>query len=367
MRAESNLERTERLISHLGAGILLVDHDRLIVQCGAVAAELLGQEPADLRGQPLDRVLADDASLSIRVVAATLMRGRALTWRPKNREGALRAQSHTDGSRAYIVVDDISERMRRAEELNTLHFALEKFRESMTDEGSLLAKAHDLRNLLTVLGLEAERFARDGAEVGSLLAMTEEAITLAHALAPPDAMRVEAKTIDAHAYLENAVASLRGCAGPECSLEVELDASDPVIPVSSSRLRSVLLNLVVNARRAGAHSIVIGTRDDEGGGVCIRGFTIPKGRYLALWVRDDASGMTPDVAEQAFDLRFTTHPEGTGVGLARVQRIAQDARGAVVLQTEPGRGTEITLYLPMPARPRGATGGSGAASSGSIA
>lgn len=346
-RPESNLERIERLVSHLGAGLVLVDRDRLIVQCGKLAAELLDQEPAALRGQPIDRVLAEGASLSNRVVAATLMRGRALTWRSSNGERTLRAQCQPEGDRFFVVVDDISERMRRAEELNALHFALEQFRESVTDEESLVAKSHDLRNLLTVLGLEAERFARAGVQVGSLLAMTEEAITLAHTLAPPDAMRVESKSIDVHAYLDSAMPSLRGCAGPDCSFEIASDARDSVVAVSPARLRSVLLNLVVNARRAGAQSIVVGTRNDEGGAICVRGFTIPKGRYLALWVRDDGSGMSPDVAAQAFDMRFTTHPKGTGVGLARVQRIAQDARGAVVMHTAAGRGTEIALYFPI--------------------
>ena len=75
------------------------------------------------------------------------------------------------------------------------------------------------------------------------------------------------------------------------------------------------------------------------------------GWYVRVSVADDGAGMTPDVARRAILPYFSTKPEGqgTGLGLATVHGLARAARGDLRINTEPGTGTTVSVYLPAPA------------------
>lgn len=76
------------------------------------------------------------------------------------------------------------------------------------------------------------------------------------------------------------------------------------------------------------------------------------GRYVRLRVSDTGVGMTEEVAARAFDPFFTTKPtgRGTGLGLATVQGVMAQMRGAVGLDSRPGEGTSVILHLPVSER-----------------
>lgn len=69
---------------------------------------------------------------------------------------------------------------------------------------------------------------------------------------------------------------------------------------------------------------------------------------LALTVKDNGPGIAPDHVGKLFHIQFTTKPggQGTGLGLSIVKRLVELAQGAIRLQTEPGRGSLFTVYLP---------------------
>jgi len=72
------------------------------------------------------------------------------------------------------------------------------------------------------------------------------------------------------------------------------------------------------------------------------------GHYVSLSVIDSGCGMTPKVLAAAFEPFFTTKPigQGTGLGLSMIYGFARQAGGHVQIRSEPGQGTEVTLYLP---------------------
>lgn len=131
----------------------------------------------------------------------------------------------------------------------------------------------------------------------------------------------------------------------------------------------VLLNLIVNAFQCSPHPHKVEVR----GEVLSRPLDLsqfkdtPQTRFLnmegfentppllAMQVRDNGPGMTPDVLSRIFDPWFTTKErhQGTGLGLNIVQRLVRAARGAVHVHSVPGQGTTFTVYFPAVRLPAG--------------
>lgn len=107
------------------------------------------------------------------------------------------------------------------------------------------------------------------------------------------------------------------------------------------QLSQMLLNLILNAYQAieaegGTLTVTTGAEGDE---ICFR-------------IADTGPGIDPAVRKDIFEPFFTTKErgKGTGLGLAIVQQVAQEHHGKVCVDSEPGRGTTMTVRLPMPAR-----------------
>ncbi len=76
---------------------------------------------------------------------------------------------------------------------------------------------------------------------------------------------------------------------------------------------------------------------------------LPPGRYLAIAVADTGSGMSPDVVSRAIEPFFTTKPEGqaSGLGLSLAYDVVKQAHGQIKIESAPGKGTVVTLILPL--------------------
>ena len=76
---------------------------------------------------------------------------------------------------------------------------------------------------------------------------------------------------------------------------------------------------------------------------------LPIGHYAMLAIQDTGTGMPPDVAQRVFEPFFTTKTggAGSGLGLSMVYGFAKQSGGAVTIASEAGRGTTVTLYLPL--------------------
>jgi signal transduction histidine kinase len=132
----------------------------------------------------------------------------------------------------------------------------------------------------------------------------------------------------------------------DSSVRVTVTSAGPVSRVfmDAAQLERALLNLVLNARdampeggelRIGLEDAVVDDEDGEGA------------TYVAVSVSDTGIGMDEETRCNAFKPFFTTKGDsGTGLGLAIVDRIIGRAGGKVRVDTEPGRGTKVTLYLP---------------------
>jgi len=122
------------------------------------------------------------------------------------------------------------------------------------------------------------------------------------------------------------------------------------VRVDPGQLEQVLVNLVVNASDAMTHGgrVEVSTSRRSPHETTLHP-EIPSGRWAVVTVKDDGSGIAPEVLEHIFEPFFTTKKlgQGTGLGLAMVYGIVQRAGGYVAIETEVGRGSTFLVFLPL--------------------
>jgi signal transduction histidine kinase len=138
-------------------------------------------------------------------------------------------------------------------------------------------------------------------------------------------------------------------------LDSGLDPGSERVLADPAQLRQILMNLVLNARDAMPHggTITLSTRAAEfpseaSSGVSSKAEPGSARRAVALAVKDNGCGMDEETRARLFEPFFTTkNPgEGTGLGLAMVERIVSEAGGRIEVESEPGRGTSIEVFFP---------------------
>ena len=225
--------------------------------------------------------------------------------------------------------------------------------------------AHDFNNLLASISgnLELMRIRTDQGRTAEIIRYIEVAMTsvnrataLTHRLlAFSRRQTLDPKPTDVNRLLGDMEELFRRTAGPGVEIEIKL-ASDlwPAL-CDPNQLENALLNLVINARDAmpdGGHLLIEtansvfpdwrGISQGEPPG------KVPAGEYMGFFVTDTGVGMSPDVIARAFDPFFTTKPtgQGTGLGLSMIYGFVQQSGGYVLLSSEEGRGTMVSIYLP---------------------
>jgi len=120
--------------------------------------------------------------------------------------------------------------------------------------------------------------------------------------------------------------------------------------VDPNQLENALLNLCINARDAmpdgGSLRITTANRHLDAAEAAL--LELPPGAFVTLCVQDTGTGMTPEVMARAFDPFFTTKPvgAGTGLGLSMIYGFARQSGGQAHIESAPGQGTRICLFLP---------------------
>jgi two-component system sensor histidine kinase HydH len=141
--------------------------------------------------------------------------------------------------------------------------------------------------------------------------------------------------VDVNAAVESLTMHLRLGAPARCAITTALDPTLPLVPLDRDMLATIVDNLVRNAIDACA----------DGGRIVVR--TARSNGTLLLQVEDDGSGMDAPTAERAFDDFFTTKAAGSGLGLAFVRRLTIALGGRASLQSLPGKGTTVSIHIPL--------------------
>ncbi len=216
--------------------------------------------------------------------------------------------------------------------------------------------AHDFNNLLTVVLGNVRQLAKGGVDptVRRRLAMMEQAAErganlTAQLLAFSRRQKLDIEVVDLNRTVASMRDLLQSTMGGQVRLRTDLQSGLWGAMIDPTQIELVILNLAINARDAmevgGALTVSTAnvTLDAPG-----RPEEPPAGDYVMVAVSDTGSGMPPDVLAKVFEPFFTTKAvgKGSGLGLSQVFGLAKQAGGGVSIDTEPGKGTTVKVYLP---------------------
>jgi len=279
-----------------------------------------------------------------------------------------RKQAETESDRAEVLEQAVAERTRELKDANEALRSEAEERmaaeaqlrqvQKMEAVGQLTGGiAHDFNNMLAVVvgGVDLARRRLNGPrrEVLNHLNNAMEGATRAAALtrrllAFARSEPLLPERVDPAELVSGMSDLLDRTLGERIQVQVDLDPDTWATYVDPHQLENAIVNLAVNARDAmdgiGTVRVTIGNvhlQSNEVGD--IRG-----GDYVKVSVIDSGTGMTQEVIDRAFEPFFTTKPvgKGTGLGLSQIFGFAHQSGGEVGIESELGRGTAVSIYLP---------------------
>ncbi|WP_239141319.1 hybrid sensor histidine kinase/response regulator [Actinoplanes campanulatus] len=354
--------------------IVVVNLDGTVRKWNAGAERLYGYRAAEMVGERFSRVLpperlphygrslADLAAGEHMIVdEAPRIRSDGTAFLVSIAAAPIRDESGEVIALAATERDITAQRQRETEERQALERTARAAR--MESLGQLAGGvAHDFNNLLAIIlnyaDFLTEEVTADGRrDLDRIRDAADRARSLTSQLllfAKREPTQVE--NVDLNEVVSSSGELLSRSIGTNIRLVCRTHDQPLPVRANRGRLDQILLNLVINARDAmpDGGMIVVGT--DE----------TPDGR-ARLSVTDTGCGMTAEVRDRLFEPFFTTKPadQGTGLGLATVYGIVEDAGGRIGVESSPGAGTTFTIELPRADGPApGAAGTSAGPSQG---
>jgi signal transduction histidine kinase len=244
-----------------------------------------------------------------------------------------------------------------ARTFNTMTDSIARFqreaaqRERLSSLGRLsTVVAHEIRNPLMIIRT-ALRALKQGTgtatETSAAVTDIDEEVTrlnriVSEVLDFARPIKFNLETVDVNALCEGAVRAA-GSEPPLVPVAVDLDRTLPAIVTDGEKVRLALVNILTNAR----HAVLARTGAEKVSGVRVLTSRTSSGR-VAIEVRDQGVGITPENLGRVFDPYFTTRRTGTGLGLAISRNIIEGLGGTIHVSSHADRGTEVRIELPAP-------------------
>lgn len=309
------------------------------------ATDYVGKQRLDRMTRTIVRALSEARAKAERAAAEAALQALNETLETRIAERT-RELAETNAELKHQIVE-----RERAEEALRLNQRLEAV-------GQLTSGvAHDFNNLLTVIAGNIEFLERAVSDDRSKrrLAMMRGAAErgarlTAQLLAFSRRQRLEPTPVG----LNDTVASMRDLLQSSIggAVRIETILQNDLWPalVDATQIELVILNLAINARDAMAVGgrLTIETANVSVTGAPTRPEQPQPGEYAMISVSDTGTGMPPDVLERVFEPFFTTKEvgKGSGLGLAQVYGFVKQSGGGIRIDTVPGEGTSIKVYLP---------------------
>ena len=241
---------------------------------------------------------------------------------------------------------------------NTLTDSISRFQREATQRERLSSLgrmstivAHEIRNPLMIIKGSLRQVTRDGAtvadirdaasdidgEIERLNRVVNEVLDFARPI------RFDRAPTDINALCRDAVCAVAAASTESApAVATELDPAAPTLETDGERLRTVLVNLLANARQA----VVARTSPPAGNGAAVTLSTSRlTDRRVAISIRDRGIGIGPDDLPRVFDPFFTTRRAGTGLGLPIAKNIIDGLGGSISVSSTAGAGTSIRIEI----------------------
>ncbi|MDH0303382.1 MULTISPECIES: PAS domain-containing protein [unclassified Pseudomonas] len=263
-------------------------------------------------------------------------------------------------SGAYLFIYDISHQVEEQQRLLQTEEALRQA-QKMEAVGQLTGGiAHDFNNLLAgILGaqklirrrLEQGRHAEVPTLLNAACDSAQRAATLVQRLlAFSRRQTLQPRATRLSTLVEGMTELISRSVGPSIEVRAHFAQEQGTAFIDPPQLESALLNLCLNARDAmpGGGRIDISCTTLRLTDEAARAVALPSGTYLRLSVLDCGGGMPPEVVSRACEPFFSTKPPGrnSGLGLSMVYGFIRQSGGQLHIQSAPGVGTSVHLYLP---------------------
>ena len=372
------LRRQAQLIDLSNDAIIIMDTRRVITGWNGGAEKLYGWKEAEAIGCVIHDFLQTVSQVSVQEMDNVL--GGKNRW-----EGEL-VHTHRDGRKVtvdshQVLLQDAGGEPGGILEINR-DVSDRKYLEDQLLQSQKLESvgqlaggvAHDFNNLLTVINGYSAMALEDLPPDDGLRELIEEickagdrAASLTRQLLTFS--RRQVRTLSNFVLNDSVVdleKMLRRLIGEDVDLILSLDPDPAVIRNDRGHVEQILMNLAINARDAmpkGGRLVIETSHGIVDELYAEVHFKLVPGNYAMLIVSDTGEGMSPEVKARIFEPFYTTKEpgKGTGLGLSTVYGIVKQSEGAILVYTEPGRGTTFKILFPVvnesvdPARPAVAT------------
>ena len=355
----------EKIMDQMPAHVFLRDTQGRFVLVNSRYEEVYGLARKDIIGKPLDEVFdAELADYFRSFDEQAISTGRVI-------EHEISIPSE-DGERTFSslkflirgmgdavkMVGGVSfetTNLRRSEQIRLRQSGKLELLGQMT--GSI---AHDFNNVMTVLScnvplISSERISPEKQK--ELIRDCNEAVGMASNLtkrlmAIARKEPLEKTYVDLNDLVGSLEDFLSRSVGRDATLELQLLGEPIPVLIDAVLAEMALLNLVLNSRDAmpdgGTITIKTGRAIKEEV-LAVDWGTAQIGHYAMLEVRDTGTGMSPEVKKKLFEAFFTTKEKGkgTGLGLNTVQDLVTESDGYIEIDSEPGQGASIKVFIPL--------------------
>jgi two-component system cell cycle sensor histidine kinase/response regulator CckA len=360
-------DRAQRYLDIAGVMLVALDSDGIVNLINKKGSEILGYDVEDIIGKNwFDNFTPEEMRDRIREVFYDLVQAHGnplsyfenpvLTKKGSRRMIAWHNTILTDEEGRIIGTlssgEDVTDQKLLEEQL----FQSQKMEAVGRLAGGI---AHDFNNLLTAIIGYSEIIFKDSdlkqnhrSYIEEIKKSAERAATLTQQLLAFSRKQIlQPKVLNLNVLLKNTRNMLQRMIGEDISFEMHLSPDIGMIMADPGKIEQVIINLAVNARDAMPHggSLAVETKDSMlGEEFCKIHKGSKPGRYVLLSVKDTGKGIDEDAMKHIFEPFFTTKEigKGTGLGLATVYGIVRQSGGYIDIQSNPGTGTAVDIYLP---------------------
>ena len=369
-RAEEALRESERRYQSLSDATfeaIFLSERGICTDQNRVAAKMFGYSREEATGQPGTDWIAPEHRDTVR---RHMMAGHSLPYEvlALRKDGSTfpceiqASMTEIDGhSIRTTALRDITDRKRAEEERRKLEAQIQQT-QKLESLGIMAGGiAHDFNNILTGLLGNAELALRDlpsHSPVRPLLHHIQKtgrraADLTRQMLAYSGRGAFVVEDIDVNALVQDMSSLLESSTSKKAGLSYELSADLPGVRADATQLRQIVLNLVMNASEAVGGKggpVRVSTYTTNCDRTCLDAASpdgeVADGRYVTIEVNDTGCGMDDETKAKVFEPFFTTKFTGRGLGLAAVQGIVRGHKGAILMESELGKGTTFKVLLP---------------------